>query len=316
MVQRGIPEKPYPRFIVPMECLAVEKLPQGERWTYEVKWDGYRTEAIKGRKTIGLYSDQGNSHLEKFPAIGFALKENAVEKFVLDGEVVALNENGVPDFQELQNWRTTKLPIVYYVFDVLYLDSKDLLDLPLEKRREILKNIARHFRDPVRISDQFDTDLDNFVAEIKAAKLEGVIAKNRYSRYESGKRSGAWQKKRFGLVHTFVIGGFTPGANGVDSILIGEWRAEKLYFLDKVRAGLIPHTRRMLYETLKPLVTKTCPFVNLPEPRTRAHALTEEEMKKCIWVKPERLVEIEYVSRTTKGGYVILNSGGSSELAY
>lgn len=154
MVQRGIPEKPYPRFIQPMECLAVEKLPQGERWIFEVKWDGYRTEAIKDRKTIGLYSDQGNSHLEKFPVIGFALKESLVEKIVLDGEIVALDENGVPEFQELQNWRTTKLPIVYYVFDILHLDSKDLLDVPLEERRESLlggcfRDLLEFLQDPV-----------------------------------------------------------------------------------------------------------------------------------------------------------------------
>ncbi|MCU1305035.1 MAG: dependent ligase [Candidatus Sulfotelmatobacter sp.] len=298
MVQRGAPEKPYPRFIPPMECLATEKLPEGDQWTYEAKWDGYRTLAVKSGKTVGLYSDQGNSHSEKFPGVVFALRENPVDKVVLDGEVVALKENGVPDFQQLQNWRTTKYPIIYYVFDVLHHNSKDVLGLSLTERREILAELSQRFRDPIRISQEFDTNLDDFVAGIKTAGLEGVIAKNRHSRYESGKRSGAWLKKRFGQVGTFVIGAFTPGANGVDSILIGEWRGDKLYFLDKVRAGLISHTRRTLYEALAPLVTKTCPFVNLPEPRNRAHAVTEEEMRKCVWVKPERLVEIEFVSRT------------------
>ena len=114
MVQRGIREKPFPRFIVPMECLPVEHLPDADGWTYEVKWDGYRTEAVKDGKSVELYSDQGISHSEKFPHIVFALKELAARRFVLDGEIVALNENGAPDFQQLQNWRTTSRPIVYY----------------------------------------------------------------------------------------------------------------------------------------------------------------------------------------------------------
>jgi bifunctional non-homologous end joining protein LigD len=124
--------KAYPRFVPPMECLRVERSPEGERWTYEVKWDGYRTLAVKDRNTVGLYSDKGNSHTEKFPGIAFSLKNSSVERVVLDGEVVALNENGVPDFQQLQNWRTTKYPIVYYVFDVLHRNSTDFLDLTLQ----------------------------------------------------------------------------------------------------------------------------------------------------------------------------------------
>ena len=141
-------------------------------------------------------------------------------------------------------------------------------------------------------------DLDRFLAGIKTGGLEGVVAKTLESRYESGKRSGAWRKKRFGQVEVFVVGGFVPGPIGVDSLLVGEWRGKELYFLDKVRAGLIPHTRKMLYQTLQPYVTDRCPFVNLPEPSTRPHAVAKEEMKKVVCVKPERKVELEFVSRT------------------
>lgn len=284
-----------------MKCLPVEHLPTGDKWLYEVKWDGYRTLAIRDGKTTLLYSDRGNSHTEKFPGIVLALGQLTSRRFVLDGEVVALDEKGVPDFQQLQNWKTTGQPIVYYVFDLLHLDGDDLIGLTLTERRHELDKIAKNFREPLLLSDQFHVDLDSFVSGIKARGLEGVVAKRADSVYESGKRTGSWQKKRFGLVENFVIGGFISGANGVDEILIGHWHARKLYYINKVRAGLVQYTREMLHEALKRLITTKCPFVNLPEPPDRPHAVTEEEMKKCVRVHPKREAEIEYVNRTAGG---------------
>lgn len=294
-------DRPFPRFIDPMKCLPVHKLPEGKDWVYEVKWDGYRTLAIKDGKVSSLYSDRGNAHTEKFPGIVLALSELPVGRIVLDGEVVALNEEGVPNFQELQNWRTTRLAIAYYIFDVLHLDGKDLLKEPLSIRRDILNRLANRFRDPLLMSETFSVDANTFVASIKSRGLEGVVAKSLKSAYESGRRTGSWQKQRFGEVQDFVIGGFIPGNNGVESILAGEWRGDKLYFLDKVRAGLVRATRQMLYDALNPYITKKCPFVNLPEPRTRAHAVDEEAMRECVWVKPVQKVELEFVNRTREG---------------
>jgi DNA ligase D-like protein (predicted ligase) len=284
-----------------MKCLPVERLPSGDKWLYEVKWDGYRTLAIRDGKTTLLYSDRGNSHTEKFPGIVLALSQLAARRFVLDGEVVALNDNGVPDFQQLQNWKTTTRPIVYYVFDLLHLEGKDLIGLALAERRERLEKLAKHFSEPLVLSEQFHVALDSFVSGIKARGLEGVVAKRSDSTYESGKRTGAWQKKRFGVVENFVIGGFVPGVNGIDELLIGNWHGKELHYINSVRAGLVQHTRHMLYEALRPLITKNCPFVNVPEPPNRPHALTEEEMKECVWVRPELQAEIEYVNRTVGG---------------
>ena len=294
-------EIPSPRFFEPMKCLPVERLPDGDKWLYEVKWDGYRTLAVRDGKTILLYSDRGNSHTEKFPGIVLALGQLAARRFVLDGEVVALNENGAPDFQELQNWKTTRRPIVYYVFDILHLDGRDLISVTLAERRRVLEKLGKSFREPLMLSEQFRVDVDSFVSGIKARGLEGVVAKRADSVYESGKRSGAWQKKRFGVVENFTIGGFVPGPNGVDEILVGDWRAKKLYYINSVRAGLVQHTRQMLRDALRPLVTNKCPFVNLPEPPGRTHALTAEEMKECVWVRPKLEAEVEYVNRTGGG---------------
>jgi bifunctional non-homologous end joining protein LigD len=294
-------EIPSPRFFEPMKCLPVERLPGGDKWVYEVKWDGYRTLAVRDGKTILLYSDRGNSHTEKFPGIVLALAQLSARRFVLDGEVVALNNKGVPDFQQLQNWKTTRQPIVYYVFDILHLEGRDLVSATLSERRQILEKLAKSFREPLMLSEQFRVDVDSFVSCIKARGLEGVVAKRAESVYEAGKRTGAWQKKRFGMVENFTIGGFVPGPNGVDEILVGNWRAKKLYYINSVRAGLVQHTREMLHQALKPLVAKKCPFVNLPEAPNRPHALTAEEMKECIWVRPKLEAEVEYVNRTAGG---------------
>jgi ATP-dependent DNA ligase len=151
------------------------------------------------------------------------------------------------------------------------------------------------------LSEQFRVDLNSFVSGIKARGLEGVVAKRADSAYETGKRTGAWQKKRFGVVENFAIGGYVPGANGVDEILVGDRRRGKLYYINSVRAGLVQHTRKMLHEALNPLVTMKCPFVNLPEPPDRPHALTAEEMKESVWVRPKREAEVEYVNRTAGG---------------
>lgn len=300
-VVQYVREVPSPRFFEPMKCLPVERLPSGEKWLYEVKWDGYRTLAIRDGKTVLLYSDRANSHTEKFPAIVLALGQLPARRFVLDGEVVALNQDGVPDFQQLQNWKTTTFPIVYYVFDLLHLDGKDLVGLTLTERRRALGKLARSFREPIVLSEQFPVDVDSFVSGIRARGLEGVVAKRSDSIYESGKRTGSWQKKRFGAVEGFAIGGYVPGANGVDEILIGEIKAGKLYYMNSVRAGLVQHTRKMLFDALRPLVTKKCPFVNLPEPPGRKHALTADEMKECVWVRPKLQAEVEYVNRTAGG---------------
>jgi bifunctional non-homologous end joining protein LigD len=120
-----------------MKCLPVEQLPSGEKWLYEVKWDGYRTLGIRDGKTVLLYSDRGNSHTEKFPGDVLAIAQLPVRRLVLDGEIVALNESGVPDFQQLQNWKTTTYPIVYYIFDLLHLVGNDLVGLTLSERRRL-----------------------------------------------------------------------------------------------------------------------------------------------------------------------------------
>ena len=158
MVQRVLRNpKPRPRFIEPMECKRVAKLPEGDDWLYEIKQDGYRVIGLVDGSTTLLYSMSGLDYTRQFPHIAFALKNLKESSVVLDGEIVALDENGRARFQELQNRKSTQRPIIYYVFDVLHRDGRDLLDLPLTDRRKILQSLGNRFSDPLRLNPVFRT---------------------------------------------------------------------------------------------------------------------------------------------------------------
>ena len=302
MVQRlALHPKPRPRFIEPMECQRVAKLPEGEQWLYEPKQDGYRVIAVIDGSTTVLHSMSGLNYTAKYPQIAEALKWLKLKEAVFDGEVVALDESGRPSFQELQNARLTKLPIIYYVFDLLHFKGRDLLDVPLTERRERLEEAASAFRDPLRLNPSFNVSLAAFTESVRQLGLEGIVAKRSDSIYIPGKESDAWRKHRFNQEDEFVIGGYIPGRQNFSELLIGEERGKDLVFIKRLIAGFVQHTRAEVFEAIKGLKTKKCPFANLPETRKSPHAMTEEVMQQCVWVKPERRCEVEFVERT-KGG--------------
>ena len=176
-----------------MECRRVPKLPEGDQWLYEAKLEGYRVIGLCDRGTTEIFSMSGMNFSATFPAIALALKQLRIESAVFDREVVALESDGRPNFQELQNYRTTKLPIVYYVFDLLHLDGNDLLGFPLTERRAKLDEIAGRFRAPLQLNPVFQVDLGTFVAQIRKLNLEGLVAKRASSIYIPGKETYFWQ---------------------------------------------------------------------------------------------------------------------------
>ena len=302
MVQRvSLTPKPRPRFIEPMECKRVPKLPEGSDWVYEIKQDGYRAIALVEGNSAILYSMSGQDYSSQFRHIVFGLQTLRQGNLVLDGEVVALDENGRASFQALQNRRTSRKPIVYYVFDVLHHNGHDTLGLPLAERRELLDDIGAHFTDPLRLNPQFRTELPPLVEQVKTMGLEGIVAKRSTSIYIPGKESDAWQKHRFNLEAEFVIGGYVAHGANFSSIIVGEYRGKDLYYVKRVAAGFTAHLRAEVFKELKPLVTAKCPFVNVPEPNRSGHGLTAEKMTECVWVKPERRCELEFVERTNSG---------------
>ncbi|MCU1240604.1 MAG: hypothetical protein JWO71_1330 [Candidatus Acidoferrum typicum] len=284
-------------FVEPMECLSVSKLPAGQQWVWEIKLDGYRALGVKGRDTI-LYSRNGKNFNKRFPQIVEALR-NLPADTVIDGEVVALDESGRPDFHRLQHFTVEASRIRYFVFDLIILRGHDLTSLPLSERRELMKTFKLH-SPRIRLSEQFHISADDMLAAVRKQQLEGVIGKRKDSLYEAGKCSGAWVKMRINKGQEFVIGGFIRGPHGVDSIIVGYYRGKDLYYVARVRNGFVPATRRMVYEKLKPLVTDKCPFVNLPETgRARwGEILDAEKMKKCVWVRPKFVAVIEFLEWT------------------
>jgi bifunctional non-homologous end joining protein LigD len=175
----------------------------------ELKLDGYRALAIKSGGKVQLRSRNDNDFSLKYPGIVKALA-SIPDDTVIDGEVVALDEEGRPSFNALQNYGSGQAPLHFLVFDVLILAGKDVMGEPLVKRRELMeKRIFPKFDEPIRYAPVLEGSLKGLVDSVKAQGLEGLVAKRRDSRYEPGLRSGAWQKMRINQGQESVIGGYT-----------------------------------------------------------------------------------------------------------
>jgi bifunctional non-homologous end joining protein LigD len=287
------------RFIEPMQAKLVAELPAAPRFEYEIKLDGYRALAIRTSDRVKLLSRRNNSLNSRFPTIATAL-EKVAPGTILDGEIVALDQNGLPSFNTLQNHQTATTPILYYVFDVLASRGKSLLSVALERRREVLEAVAANFSDPIRLSGSLQADPADLVAAGKQQGLEGFIAKRRGSAYEPGRRTGAWVKYKIHKGQELVIGGYRVGPNGFDNLAVGYYEGSKLMFIAKVRNGFTPELRRKVAARFKGLESPTCPFANLPEQKNarRGEALTAEAMKAYRWLKPRLVAEIDFADWT------------------
>jgi DNA ligase D-like protein (predicted ligase) len=285
-------------FTAPMECLPVASLPEGLGWVYELKLDGFRGQAIRDNRGVHLLSKNGKDFSNRFPQVCAALKESLPQGTSVDGELVAFDEGGHPSFNALQN-ATAETNIVFFAFDVLVSRWRDVKHLALSERLALLQSAVVP-SERVQLSEHFDGHLSRFIAAVREMGGEGVVAKRLTSHYESGKRSGAWAKRRLNIGQEFVIGGFTPGSHGIDALVVGFYNGDALMYAARVRAGLAPATRRELYARVKPLIVEQCPFANLPEPNSGrwGQGLTVAKMKECIWVKPKLVANFEFLEWT------------------
>src|SRR6516164_4572350 len=286
-------------FRLPMECLAVPKLPNGLGWLYEIKLDGYRAIAVKSGGKLNLFSRRRNSFNRQY-ALVFECLADLPDDTVIDGEIVALNESGRPDFNLLQHYRAEASRIHYFVFDLLVYNNRDLTQLPLIERRQIMKSVLKRGSARIRIADYFEASTEDMLSAARGQGLEGVVAKRKDSRYEIGKRSGSWAKYRLNSGQELVIGGYIPGAHGVDAIVVGYYRGENLIYVARIRNGFVPASRRQIFARLKPLVISKCPFVNLPETHKGrwGEGLTAADMDKCVWLRPQLVARIEFLEWT------------------
>lgn len=152
----------------------------------------------------------------------------------------------------------------------------------------------------MKIVDYVEAQPAELLSAVSAQHLEGIIDKRKDSRYEVGERSGAWIKFRVNCGQELVIGGYVPGTHGLDSIIVGYYRGKDLIYVARLRNGFVPASRRHLFEELRPLVSSECPFVNLPERHRsrRGEGLTADDKKKCVWLRPEVVAQIEFLEWT------------------
>jgi bifunctional non-homologous end joining protein LigD len=281
-------------FVEPMLAKVTEKLPEGANWQYEIKLDGYRALAVKREKKVDLFSRRGNQMAQKYRAVAAAF-DGLPANTILDGEIVALDEDGRPNFSALQNWKPSKA-IFFYAFDVLAYKGRNLMALRLSKRRSMLEDAVRALEDPVRLSPIFDFPAEDVIRAAREQRLEGIVAKRVDSPYEPGQRSGSWLKFKTRLGQELVIGGYTPGRYVFDALIVGYYDGPRLIFVAKVRNGFTPALRMQVGKKFEDLQTAKCPFANLPEPKTarRGLALDKEAMKRCRWLKPKLVAQIEF----------------------
>ena len=295
-------KKPGTGFIEPMLLLRTGKLPEGPEWLIELKLDGYRALAIKSGGKVQLRSRNDNDFNSRYPSIVRALA-SMPDETVIDGEVVALDEEGRPSFNTLQN-HGAGVPLHFFIFDLLMLHGRDVMAEPLVKRRELIeKHVLPKLADPIRYSPILEASLPDLIRSVKAQGLEGLVAKRGDSKYEPGLRSGAWQKMRVNQGQEFVIAGYTPSLKNFDALVIGWYEGEKLIYAARTRSGFTPASRADLFKKIKPLEIKECPFANLPEKKAGrwGAGLTATKMVECRWLRPQLVGQFEFVEWTSDG---------------
>ena len=238
-----------------------------------------------------------------YPGIAAAGSRLNADQAVVDGEIVALDAQGSPSFQALQHRGSHPgHQIVFYAFDVLHLNGKDLTGQALLKRRARLARVLDG--SGLLPSQELPGTPAAIVEAVRGLGLEGVVAKRKDSLYEPGERSDAWQKLKLENQQEFVIGGYRPaGSNGIDALLVGYYDDSGLRFAGKVRAGFVPHLRREVFKALKPRHVDECPFVDLPNSKSSrwGGGVTADEMREMQWVKPELVAEVRFVEWTAEG---------------
>ena len=290
-----------PEFVEPMKARLAAHAPTAGDWLYEIKFDGFRALALRGSDEARLLSRNNKDLGAKFPDILAAVAELGVTDAILDGEIVALDENGISSFQLLQAYELgeERPPLYFYAFDLLRLEGRDLRDLPLTERKARLEKLIPSPPGVIRYSAALGEEAAPLLKRARDLGLEGLIGKQRDSTYESGRRSGAWVKLKLLREQEFVIGGYTDPEGSRDyfgALLVGVYRDRKLIFSGKVGTGFNHALLRALHARLAKIGRDRCPFANLPEPRSsgRGKSLTATEMKRCHWVDPRLVCQVKF----------------------
>ncbi len=296
-------KKPFPKTIAPMLATLVDKPFDEPGWQYEIKWDGYRALAFINKQKVSLLSRNNKSFDEKFYPIHKELSGWEINA-VLDGEVVVLNNDGMASFGSLQNWRSeADGELVFYVFDILWLNGMDLMALTLEQRRNILKD-ALPFSDSIRLSENFETTAAEFLATAADMNMEGIMVKKADSIYTPGLRSREWLKIKAQKRHEVVIGGYTVNdgsARHFSSLLVGVHEKEGLRYIGKIGTGFSDKLQKEILEKMKGLQVKKSPFTEVPDVEKPSRFRPNPPKTSVTWLKPALVCEVSYAELTDDG---------------
>ncbi|WP_333862099.1 DNA ligase D [Sphingobacterium sp.] len=297
------PKQAFYTAVQPMLATLVDKPFDDEDWVYEVKWDGYRAIAFMKNGQVELKSRNDKSFNEKFYPIYDSLKSMELNA-VVDGEVVVLEKNGTANFGSLQNWRSeADGDLVYYVFDILWYDGKNLTNLSLMERKAILKEVLPQ-NDLILLSEHFDTSGIEFLKQAKKLGLEGIMAKRKESTYHVKDRSHDWLKIKANRRQEVVIGGFTKNDGSsklFSSLLVGLYDGKKLVYTGKVGTGFNTKLQQEMMVQFKSLITQNSPFDDEPDINKPSRFRPNPPHAAVTWLRPELVCEVSFTEMTSDG---------------
>ena len=294
----GAVEAPMPQSLAPMLASLGQSLPTGTDWVYEVKWDGVRALLLVEKGRVRMLSRRGNKIEEQYPELQKIVDVLEAESAIVDGEIVCFDENGVPSFQLLQNRigagpkSAPKLaqaqPSSFFAFDLLYLDGYDLRHAPLVERKQILASILQP-NASFRLSEHFTGRGEDLLRAVREKGLEGIVAKQAYSRYES-RRSREWVKIKVVNQQDFVICGWLEGERDYfGALALAYYEDGELVYAGNVGSGFTQDSLQSVYQKIQPLVVGRSPLNVVPK---------DAVMSKITWVRPELVCTVRYTSWT------------------
>ncbi|HEY1871677.1 MAG TPA: non-homologous end-joining DNA ligase, partial [Chitinophagaceae bacterium] len=301
----GIPGKKtkMPISLKPMLAVLVDKPFDGEGWLYEVKWDGYRALSFLQKQKVDIKSRNNKLFNEKFYPVTRALQELNLNA-VIDGEIVTVDEKGISDFGALQNWRSeADGELYYYIFDLLWINGHDLVELPLTERKKLLESVIPE-TGIIKLSKSFKSSGIEFFESAKKLGLEGIIAKKSESRYQSGIRSWDWLKIKAGKRQEVVIGGYTKNDDSnklFSSLLVGVFENKELKYIGKIGTGFNNQVQNDIMKQLKPLIVKKTPFKEIPDVNKPSRFRPDPPHAKATWLKPKLVCEVSFTEMTRDG---------------
>lgn len=299
----GVRKAEMPRVIHPMLATLVDEPFSSDDWLFEIKWDGYRAVAFVDKGKVRLVSRNQNEFTPEFPELQEIASRLKAKQAVLDGEIVALDEQGRPSFSMMQQRsglatgekrraRDRSVPIVYYAFDLLYADGYDVMRVALEKRKEALKTLL-NISELVRYSDHVLGQGEELYRAAREQNLEGIVAKKRNSFYIP-KRSREWLKMKVTMQQECVIGGYTDPRGSREhfgSVVLGLYDdKDRLIPVGQAGSGFTQQTHEAMWKKLKPLETSESPFAFKPESPRKVH-----------YIQPKLVAEIKFTEWTHEG---------------